>query len=163
MRTEDVLSLISDSGITRYRVISKLQEIYIDSVPEPYWYFPEKILVERFDSVFNIESSITADTAYYFYEKQKLWKGIGNIKAINLSGDKFETSELFWSERDGSVYTDKFIRIERQGQLHMGHGFRSNQSLTDWQILNHSGEIDIKEDSIGTAPTSSIDTLEKLN
>ena len=155
VRTEGALTLISDSGITRYRMTAKLSELYVDSVPEPYMYYPEGILFEKFDSIFNVEGSIVADTAYYYYEKQKLWRAIGNVKAINFSGDKFETSELFWSEKERSIYTDKFIRIERAGQLHTGYGFRSNQDLSEWQILNHAGEIDVKEDSI-QSPTTPI-------
>jgi len=159
MRTEGAINLVSDSGITRYRAKTSLYEIYVEGVPESYWYFPKGILVERFDSLFNIEASITADTAYNYYENQKLWKGIGNVKAVNLAGEKFETSELFWSEKDGSIYTDKFIRIEREGQIHTGYGFRSNSDMSEWQILKHAGIIDIKEDSIGTAQTTSVDTV----
>ena len=66
-RTEDVLSLISDSGITRYRLKTKVWEVYTH--PEEYWYFPEKIYVEQFDSLLNVKGSIEGDTAYYFVKK----------------------------------------------------------------------------------------------
>ncbi len=153
--TEDELSLISDSGITRYRLSAKIWDVYVDSASESYSYFPEGIYVEKFDTLFNIEGNLSADTAYYF-DKQKLWKAIGNVKVVNLAGEKFETSELYLDDKAGKIYTDKFIRIERRGQLHTGYGFRSNQSMSDWEILNHSGEIDIPEENLDSTRTDSI-------
>ena len=35
-----------------------------------YWAFEKGVYLEQFDSIFNIEASIKADTAYY-YDKQK--------------------------------------------------------------------------------------------
>ncbi|MDR3061717.1 MAG: LPS export ABC transporter periplasmic protein LptC, partial [Dysgonamonadaceae bacterium] len=115
------------------------------SVPEPYWYFPEGLYVEKFDSVFNVEGNITADTAYHYYERQKLWHAIGNVKVVNLAGEKFETSELFLNRKEGRIYTDKFVRAERKGQIHTGYGLESNLKMTDWHILNHSGVYDIPD------------------
>ncbi len=152
MHTEDVSTLISDSGITRYRLTAKIWDIYVDSVPEPYWYFPAKINVEKFDSLFNVEGSLSADTAYN-YQKQKLWKIVGNVKVVNLAGEKFETSELFWNQREGTIYTDKFVRIERRGEKHEGYGLRSNEMMSNWQIVNHSGEFDIPEENTDTIQT----------
>ncbi len=162
MHTEDVSTLISDSGITRYRLNAKVWDVYTDSVAESYWYFPEGIYVEQFDSIFNVEASLTADTAYH-YERQKLWKVIGNIKIVNLAGEKFETSELFWNEKEGTIYTDKFIRIQRRGQLHTGYGLRSNQNMSDWSIVNHAGEIDMPEESgTDTIKTDSINKIQPV-
>lgn len=160
VHTENMSALVSDSGITRYRLEAKICDVFVDSVPEPYSYFPEGIYVERFDTVFNVEGSITADTAYY-YHKRDLWHAIGNVKVINLTNEKFETSELFLNRKEGTVYTDKFIRAERQGQFHVGYGFRSNLTMSDWNILNHSGEIDIPEERTDSTQTDSIKQVDK--
>ena len=42
MKATDVSSLISDSGITRYRLKAKEWQIY-GKAAEPHWYFPEGI------------------------------------------------------------------------------------------------------------------------
>ena len=49
MKATDVSSLISDSGITRYRLKAKEWQIY-GKAAEPHWYFPEGIYVEKFDT-----------------------------------------------------------------------------------------------------------------
>lgn len=72
MNTLGVTTLISDSGVTRYRVNTEEWTVYDRKKPS-YWAFEKGVYLEQFDSIFNIEASIKADTAYY-YDKQKLWK-----------------------------------------------------------------------------------------
>jgi hypothetical protein len=148
-RTEDALSLISDSGITRYRVKAKVLEMYTH--PEDYWYFPEKIYVERFDSLLHVEGSMEADTAYYF-EKKELWQLIGNVVVKNLEGTTFETSELFWDRKvppnsREAIRTDKWTKVTRSnGDYQYGrNGFKSDVSLDDPQLYNVGGEMSVKE------------------
>ena len=72
MDTKGVTTLISDSGITRYRV-NTVEWLIYDRKNPPYWAFEKGIYLEKFDSVFHTEASIKADTAYY-YNKKELWK-----------------------------------------------------------------------------------------
>ena len=57
LRTTDVSSLISDSGITRYRMNAK-EWLVFGKAKEPYSYFPQGVSVEKFDSLFNVEASV---------------------------------------------------------------------------------------------------------
>lgn len=68
MDTKGVTTLISDSGITRYRVNTAEWLIY-DRKKPPYWAFEKGIYLEKFDSLFHTEASIKADTAYYYNKK----------------------------------------------------------------------------------------------
>ena len=140
MRSEDVSCLVSDSGVTRNRLVAKVFEVYDNPDPKKsYWYFPEGCYVEQFDSLFNVEGSIEADTAYY-YEKKKLWHAIGNVKAMNFQKEKFETQELFWDENLGKIYSNQAIRVEKtDGTVILGKGFESNQAMTDYHIFKTYG------------------------
>ena len=68
MVTNDVSTLISDSGRTRYKIVANVWEIY-DKAKEPFWYFPEGFYLERYDAGFNIEATIVADTAWNYTAK----------------------------------------------------------------------------------------------
>ena len=57
----------------------------------------------------------------------------------NQKGEKFFTELLFWNQEDGSIYSDKYIKIEQDEQITTGVGFRSNQELTNWEILSTEG------------------------
>lgn len=143
MRTTDVSSLISDSGITRYKIIAKEWLMY-SKAEDPYSYFPEGIYLEKFDTLFNAEATVKADTAYY-YEKRELWKVIGNVEIRNLEGELFETSLLYWDMKDEKIYSDKFIRIEQKEQVITGIGFESNQTMTKYTIFNSTGIFPVNE------------------
>ncbi len=143
MHSENVSSLISDSGITRYRLIAKIWDIYNPN-DGLYWYFPKGFYVEKFDSLFNVEGSIKSDTAYY-YERKSLWRLIGNVKVINLQQEKFETEELFWDENTQKIYSDKNIKIEQAKRIIFGTGFESNQSMTEYDIFRINGYMHLDE------------------
>jgi len=150
MHSEDVSTLISDSGITRYRMVAKIWDMYDNTQPQKsYWYFPKGIYVEKFDSLFNVEGSIESDTAYY-YDKKSLWRAIGNVKAMNLKKEKFETQEMFWDQRLHKMYSDQPIRIEQvDGRVILGVGFESNESMTEYNIFKPYAEFYVSnKDSI---------------
>ena len=107
------------------------------------------VYLEQFDSIFNIEASIKADTAYY-YDKQKLWKLIGNVDIQNRKGERFNTELLYWNEATQKVYSDKFIRIQQPDRVITGHGFDSNQQMTVYVIQNIEGIFYVDENG-GTA------------
>jgi len=130
--TDSVTMLISDSGVIRYRVISEVWKIY-DKAAEPYWYYPKKVYFEKFNDSLRTESMVSSDTAKYYY-RRKLWELRKNVKIINLKGDQFETSLLYWDEISRRIYSDSFIRIEQGDQVMMGYGFESNDQLTVYRI-----------------------------
>ena len=125
MTTLGVTTLISDSGVTRYRVNTEEWSVYDRKKPS-YWAFEKGVYLEQFDSIFHIEASIKADTAYY-YDKERLWKLIGNVDIQNRKGERFNTELLYWNEATQKVYSDKFIRIQQPDRIITGHGFDSNQ------------------------------------
>lgn len=147
--TENVSTLISDSGITRFRIEAERWDMF-SKAKEPYWYFPKKIHVERFDTVLNIEFSIDADTAYYF-QRKKLWKLIGNVKVVNLEDETFTTTVLFWDEGKAIVYTDEFVRVMRKDEEITGIGFFSNQEMTNYRFYKSGVSMSVKESSDSTA------------
>ena len=143
MKTLGVSTLISDSGITRYKVEAEEWLIY-DKKNPPYWAFEKGVYLEKFDTLFRIEASIKADTAYY-HEKKKLWELKGNVQIMSLRGDKFQTDLLFWDEKKEKVYSDKFIQIEQDDKMIRGYGFESNQALTEYEIKNTTGIFTIED------------------
>ena len=145
MKTTGVISLISDSGVTRYRANAKEWLVY-GKAKEPYWYFPEGIYVEKFDSLFHTEASIVADTAYY-YDKQGLFRFIGQVEVKSLQGEHFETEELFWNQKEDKVYSDRFIRIEQEDKIITGVGFESNQNMTRYTIRESRGVFPVDTSS----------------
>ena len=95
MDTRGVTTLISDSGVTRYRVNTE-EWLIFDKKKPSYWAFEKGIYLEQFDSLFHVDASIKADTAYY-YDRDRLWKLIGNVDIKSLKGDHVSTELLYLS------------------------------------------------------------------
>lgn len=157
MSTYGVQTFISDSGITRYKIDAEEWLIYDRKNPS-YWAFEKGVHLEQFDSLFQVAASIDADSAYYF-DKAQLWKLQGSVHIQNNKNEKFDTELLFWDQAKEKVYSDRFIRIEQQDRIIMGHGFTSNQSMTVYEISNIEGIIYVDEESESVADTTHTDSI----
>lgn len=145
LKSLDVTTLVSDSGITRYRITTK-EWLMFEKAKEPYWYFPQGIYVEKFDSLFNTEAFIHGDTAI-FYKNKQLWELNGNVKMENIQNERFETQQLFWDQRAKRIYSDKFIHIEKEDKIIEGYGFESNEPMTKYTIRRTQGIFPVKQDT----------------
>jgi LPS export ABC transporter protein LptC len=159
MHTEDAISLISDSGMTRFRIKADIWDVFSEK-GSTQWYFPKGFYLERFDSLFNVEANVIGDTAYY-YEKQGLWKLVGNVKIVNMKQEKFETSELFWDQKKQKVYSDSLVRVEQEGSIITVIGFESNQEMTQYRFYKVQPSVfyineKVQPDSTITVNTDSL-------
>lgn len=145
-----VTTVISDSGITRYRISTKEWLIY-DKAEEPYWDFPSGIILENFDTDLNVDASIESDYAK-FLENPQIWELTGNVVAINLQGEMFETEQLFWDQKAERIYSDSMITITRATSIIWGIGFESNQSMTNYTIRKPQGIFPVKEETNDSVP-----------
>lgn len=157
MDTRGVTTLVSDSGITRYRINTE-EWLVFDRKDPPYWAFEKGVYLEKFDSLFQVEASIQADTAY-FYNKEELWKLIGHVDIQNLKGERFNTELLYWDQRKQKVYSDQFIRIEQPDRIITGRGFESNQQMTVYTIHQPEGVFYVDEVDTAVQDTLKADTL----
>ena len=139
----DVTTLISDSGVTRYRIKAKKWLVF-DKADTPYWEFPEGIYLEKFNMDLEADATVEADYAYYNEPAQR-WTLKGNVEAMNLEGEKFETPLLYWDQKSESVYSDSSITITRETSIIKGVGFQSNQEMTNYTIQYPTGVFPIEE------------------
>lgn len=152
MRDDSVTMLISDSGLIKYKLITKVWSFFENS-KDPHWHFPEGIYLEQFDSTFHKQTSLKADTAWNF-TLRKLWRLKGNVFIENSLDETFSTDELFWDEREQKFYSDKYIEIKRPEKLMLkGFGFQSNMSMTQYKIFRpHDTNIYFEENKNNEPP-----------
>lgn len=144
MITSTASQLISDSGITRYKIVYDKWLVF-DNAKEPYWFFPDGLYLEQFTPDFEIEATVVADTAWY-YSQKKLWKLKKEVHVENMDGEQFDSDELFWDEKNGKVYSDAYIQIKSGDTELKGYGFESNTRMTDYRIFRpHDGKLPFSE------------------
>lgn len=151
MRDDSVTMLISDSGLIKYKVITKSWKFF-ENAKDPHWYFPEGIYVEQFDTTFHKQTSLKADTAWNF-TLRKLWRLKGHVFIENIQDETFSTDELFWDEKQQKFYSDKYIEIKRPEKLMLkGIGFESNMNMTQYRIFKPHDTNIYFEDNQNTEP-----------
>lgn len=142
--TDSVSTLISDSGVTRYRIEAEQWMVY-DKTEPPYQEFPKGIYLEQFDEDLSVQASLRADYAHYD-EKNQLWTLRGNVHALNRKGEQFDTPEMKWDQNTHRVYSDTTIHITREVSIIEGVGFDSNEEMSKYTILHPTGVFPIDEE-----------------
>lgn len=143
LEAHDVMTLISDSGVTRYRITAERWKMF-DKAEPPYWEFERGVHLEKFDEQFTVQASLKADYAHY-NEEEQIWHLLGNVHALNLEGEQFDTPELFWNQKTERVYSDSAITIQRETSIIYGVGFESNQEMSKYTILHPTGVFPLKD------------------
>lgn len=144
LMADTVSTLVSDSGVTRYRIKTVRWEVY-DRAKPPHWLFPEGVYLEKFNEQLEVEAYLESDYAYY-NEDTQIWELNGNVHALNLEGERFETQQLFWNQKTERVYSDSAITITKSTSIINGIGFESNQTMTKYTIRQPQGVFPIKDE-----------------
>lgn len=146
MSTRNISTLISDSGITQYKIIAPLWNIY-DEADTPYWHFPEGLYLQKFDPEYNVIATVASDSARYF-KNERLWKLEGEVEMTKFPDELFLSPRVFWDQRRQQLYSDTFIHIENATHVIEGTGFVSDESLSKYRILHPNGIFPINRDSL---------------
>ena len=139
MTTYGVNTLISDSGVMKYRIVAERWEVNENLNPKR-WIFRRGLFLEQFDEKFHVEAFIQADTAFYFTD-QKLWHLIGNVRVRTLDGLRYSSEELYWNQDRHELYSNRFSRLITPEREMEGSYFRSNEQLTRYFITNSKGSF----------------------
>lgn len=152
LSTRNVLTLISDSGYTKYKVVTPLWNIY-NEAKEPYWDFPEGVYLRQLDHDLQVVSTVAADSAKYF-TVDKVWKLYGNVEIEQKDKSYFFSQRIFFDDRDKKIYSDTFIHIQTPLQILEGVGFESNMDLTRYRVLKPTGVFPMSLRAEGQHPDS---------
>ena len=152
MTTRDISTLISDSGVTQYRIVAPLWEVY-DNVEHPYWRFPEGLYLRKFDRKMKVIATIAADSAIYFRD-QNLWRLDGRVEVTKEPRELFLSQQVFWDQNKGIVYSDSFIHIENATHMMEGYGFTAKQDFSGYRINKPLGIFPVDRDNLKNGGSS---------
>lgn len=145
MKSYQVTTLVSDSGVTRFRVQTPEWLVY-DKVSRPRWEFPQGIHLEQFDESLYVHSEVKSKYAIY-YTNEDRWILSDSVRAKNVEGEYFETNSLTVLQKKDLIYTHEFVKITQKNTVLTGIGMRSNSKLTLYTINKVQGVIPLDEDN----------------
>ncbi len=138
----DVSLLYSDSAVVRVRVEGPVMVRYLDksNLREE---FPEGLKVHFFGSRDKVNSVLTSKFAVRYENKQEITVR-DSVVWISKAGEKLETEELIWDEKNKKVYSNRYVRITNEEEVIYGYGFEANQEFTEWRITQIEGRIGVE-------------------
>jgi hypothetical protein len=163
MTTYGVNTLISDSGVIKYRIVT--EEWEVNTIKNPsFWAFNKGVFMEQFDEKFHVEAYVQADTAY-FYDQQKLWELRSRVRILTKDGLRFSSEQLFWDQMKHEFYSNVFSKLVTPERTLQGSYFRSDERMTKYYVSNTKGSFEKGdfEDGNGNTDTarSAQDTVQK--
>lgn len=155
MITYGVNTLISDSGVIKYRIVTERWEVNQVRVPSR-WIFEKGLFFEQFDEKFHVYSYIQCDTAYY-YDQKRLWELRGNVSILSKDGLRFTSQQLYWDQNSHELYSFVPSRLVTPERTLQGTYFRSDERMTRYTVSNtkgsfEKGDIAGNGDTIASAP-----------
>lgn len=163
MTSYGVNTLISDSGVMKYRIVTERWDVNTIKNPSR-WEFMKGIFLEQFDNKFHVAGYIQADTAWY-YDQKRLWHLRGRVRVRNVNGLIFTSEELFWDGIRHELYSNVFSRVVTPERTMEGTYFRSDERMTHYMVTNSKGSFmmeDLQGDSNQNLPTEPADTTQPV-
>lgn len=147
MTTYGVNTLISDSGVIKYRIVTERWDV--NTVRQPSrWEFMKGVFFEQFDEQFHVQAYIQADTAWYF-DKQRLWKLRGRVNIRNVKGLIYTSEELYWDGIKHEFYSTVYSHVVTPERTMEGTYFRSDEKMEHYLVTNSKGSF-LAEDMDGS-------------
>ncbi len=153
MTSWGVNTLISDSGVIKYRIVTERWDV--NSVRHPSrWTFDKGLFLEQFDEKFHIQAYIQCDTAFY-YNEMHLWELRSRVKVRTKDGLRFSSEQLFWDESRHELYSYVFSKLITPERTLQGTYFRSDERMTHYVVTNSRGSFQSTDFGGSTAGTDS--------
>ena len=117
MTSYGVNTLISDSGVIKYRIVTERWDVNVIRQPNR-WEFMKGVFFEQFDEQFHVQAYIQADTAWYY-----------------------DQLKLFWDGLRHEFYSNVFSNVVTPERTLQGTYFRSNERMTHYTVSNSKGSF----------------------
>lgn len=146
MTSYGVNTLISDSGVIKYRIVTERWDV--NTVKDPSrWSFEKGVFFEQFDEKFHVQAYIQADTAWY-YDQKKLWHLRGRVRIRNINGLIYQSEELYWDGIKHELYSNVFSKVTTPERSMEGTRFLSDEQMRHYTVSNSKGSFE-REDMTG--------------
>jgi LPS export ABC transporter protein LptC len=142
LREIENLDLYSSEGD---RIKSKVKADLVYEFANGDQEYPKGVYIEMYDEFGRLESTLRANYAK-FIKAEEHYVGQGKVELKNVAkNEQLNTEELFYNPKTKKIYTDKFVTIRTQGDVIYGTGLNAMQDLSDYEITNPEGILEVEE------------------
>ena len=138
--------LFSESGHLQARVTADLANRF--SGDYPYLEFPKGFVVHMYDSLKQVETTITGDYGKRI-ENTAIMEARGNVVVRNeKKQEQLNTESLTWDEKRHLIFTHVPVKITTPGKILYGDGLESDETFSNYKIIRPKGQMTVKRDSL---------------
>lgn len=142
----DVEVTYSDSARVRVIITGPKLIRHLDKV-NPRDEFSEGLHVDFLDEHGQVESTLDAQVGIRYPREHKvIVRDTANqVLLTSIRGETLETSELIWEEKEGTVWTDKFVKITKPEEIIFAYGFRAKQDFSEYTLLSVVAKMKVED------------------
>ena len=137
--------LYSDSARLQMKMNTPLIKQFA-SATEQREEFPEGLHVWHYDKNGELKAEIIANWAKHDVATD-IWEARSNVVVTNADGQKLETEQLFWDQKKGIVYSEKYTKItNKDGTVATGDRFTARQDFSEWKLTKGRATIMLNDE-----------------
>lgn len=148
--TQNLEVFYTDSGYARVRIFAELAETY--NSPKHITKLKDRVKVEFYSDKGEIVSELTSLYGEVDYETG-LMMVKDSVVLRNVKKKQYmETEELYYNQKDSTVWTDKYVIIkkDKKGVIGRGHGIKTTHFFNEGNIVGKiskpEGKFDLSDD-----------------
>jgi LPS export ABC transporter protein LptC len=146
LSAREINVIFSESGHLQAQVTASLANRFTGDYP--YLEFPKGFLVQIYDSLQQVETTITGDYGKRI-ENTRIMEAKGNVVVRNeKKKEQMNTEQLTWDEKKRIIYTRVPVKITTPGKILFGDGMESDESFSTYTITHPRGQMSVKRDSL---------------
>lgn len=142
-RTTRVDMILSDSGYVKAQLTAPLL-IQYDIKKDPYSVMPKTVKVILYKRDLNKDITITADTGYYYKEKDIIIFKKNVVSTRIEDGVVYKSEELIWDKNKKQIYSNKQVLMTKpNGEQMTGTSFVSDDKFLNPKFENSTAIIHV--------------------
>lgn len=107
--------------------------------------YPQGVALRFYDENRNIKSSIRADKAVS-YDDRNIMKATDSVVVIDYaSGDTIYLDDIIWRDDEDVIFSNHPVRAVNGNRVTYGDGFVSDEQMTNLRITRQRGVIEFEE------------------
>tara|TARA_R110002072_G_scaffold266303_4_gene425219 strand:- start:173 stop:736 length:564 start_codon:yes stop_codon:yes gene_type:complete len=142
--TRNLEVFYNDSGYARVKIVATLAETY--RIPKHITKLKDGLRVDFFSETGEVVSQLTSLYGEVNYETGILVAKDSVVLRNFDSKQQLETEELFWNQKDSTIFTEKnvIIKTDGKGVTGRGQGLETTQSFDHYVIKKPIGKMTLE-------------------
>jgi len=140
--TQDLRIIYTDSGYAQVRIRAELAETV--KMPKHVTKLKDGLRVDFFDNEGGVSSTLTAIYGEVDYNTGLMFVKDSVVLYNYEKEQSLETEELFYNQKDSTIFTNKYCVVRKKGKgiTGSGMGITTNQNFSKYKITKPEGAID---------------------